>query len=132
MGVKKQESKMPSERQLRVGEEIRHLISTALLTVELYDEDLNPSMVMVTDVKVSPDFSWATLYVHSIGQADEQVMVDALNRHKGVFRKLVGDKVRLRITPDIRFRLDNSFEEAAKIDALFDNPVVRADIEKED
>ena len=132
MGVKKQESKMPSERQLRVGEEIRHLISTALLTVELYDEDLNPSMVMVTDVKVSPDFSWATLYVHLIGQADEQVMVDALNRHKGVFRKLVGDKVRLRITPDIRFRLDNSFEEAAKIDALFDNPVVKADIEKED
>ncbi len=132
MGVKKQESKMPSERQLRVGEEIRHLISTALLTVELYDEDLNPSMVMVTDVKVSPDFSWATLYVHSIGQADEQAMVDALNRHKGVFRKLVGDKVRLRITPDIRFRLDNSFEEAAKIDALFDNPVVKADIEKED
>ena len=132
MGVKKQESKMPSERQLRVGEEIRHLISTALLTVELYDEDLNPSMVMVTDVKVSPDFSWATLYVHSIGQADEQAMVDALNRHEGVFRKLVGDKVRLRITPDIRFRLDNSFEEAAKIDALFDNPVVKADIEKED
>lgn len=132
MGVKKQETKMPSERQLRVGEEIRHLISTALLTVELYDEDLNPSMVMVTDVKVSPDFSWATLYVHSIGQADEQAMVDALNRHKGVFRKLVGDKVRLRITPDIRFRLDNSFEEAAKIDALFDNPVVKADIEKED
>ena len=58
-------------------------------------------------------------------------MVDALNRHKGVFRKIVGNSIRVRITPDIRFRLDNSFEEAAKIEALFDNPVVKADIAKE-
>ena len=89
-------------------------------------------MVMITEVKVSPDFSWATIYVHSIGQTDEMQMVEALNRHKSVFRKIVGDKIRLRITPDIRFRLDNSFEEAAKIDALFDNPIVKADIAKED
>ena len=130
--VRKNTPKMPTERQLRVSEEIRHVLSSALLTVELYDETLNPTMVMITEVKVSPDFSWATIYVHSIGQADEQQMVEALNRHKSVFRKIVGDKIRLRITPDIRFRLDNSFEEAAKIDALFDNPVVKADIAKED
>ena len=59
-------------------------------------------------------------------------MVDALNRHKGAFRKLIGEKIRLRITPDVRFRLDDSFEQAAKIDALFDNPIVKADIEKDD
>ena len=87
---------------------------------------------MVTDVKVSPDFSWTTIYVHSIGQADENVMADALNRHKGAFRKLIGENIRLRITPDVRFRLDNSFEEAARIEALFNNPVVKADIKKED
>ncbi len=130
--AKKNEQKMPSERQLRVAEEIRHLISSALLTVELYDPELNPTMVMVTDVKVSPDFSWATLYVHSIGKTDENVMVEALNRHKNVFRKLIGEKIRLRITPDVRFHLDNSFEQAAQIEALFNNPIVKADIEKED
>ena len=130
--VKKSEPKMPSERQLRVATEIRHVLSSALLTMELYDDDLTPSMVMITDVKVSPDFSWATIYVHSIGQTDENLMVEALNRHKGAFRKIVGDKIRLRITPDIRFRLDNSFEEASKIEALFDNPIVKADIEKKD
>ena len=130
--VRKNTVKAPTERQLRVSEEIKHLVSSALLTMEFYDEDLNPSMIMVTDVKGSPDFSWTTLYVHSIGKADEDAMVEALNRHKGAFRKLIGDKIRLRITPDVRFRLDNRFEEAAKIDALFDNPIVKADIEKQD
>ena len=130
--VRKNTPKAPTERQLRVSEEIKHLVSSALLTMEFYDEDLKPSMVMVTDVKVSPDFSWTTIYVHSIGQADEDKMVEALNRHKGVFRKIIGEKIRLRITPDVRFRLDNSFEEAAKIDALFNNPIVKADVEKED
>lgn len=130
--VRKNNPKAPTERQLRVSEEIKHLVSSALLTMEFYDSNLTPSMVMVTDVKISPDFSWTTLYVHSIGKADEDAMVDALNRHKGAFRKLIGEKIRLRITPDVRFRLDNRFEEAAKIDALFDNPIVKADIEKED
>ena len=130
--VRKNTPKMPTERQLRVSEEIRHVLSSALLTIELYDDALNPSMVMITEVKVSPDFSWATIYVHSIGNTDEKQMVDALNAHKSAFRKIVGEKIRLRITPDIRFRLDDSFEEAAKIDALFDNPVVKADITKED
>ncbi|MBE6450062.1 MAG: 30S ribosome-binding factor RbfA [Alphaproteobacteria bacterium] len=130
--VKKAEPKMPSERQLRVSTEIRHVLSSALLTMELYDDDLTPSMVMITDVKVSPDFSWATIYVHSIGQTDENLMVEALNRHKGAFRKIIGDTIRLRITPDVRFRLDNGFEEARKIEALFDNPIVKADIAKKD
>ena len=130
--VRKNTPKAPTERQLRVSEEIKRLVSSALLTMEFYDKDLTPSMVMVTDVKVSPDFSWTTIYVHSIGQTDENAMVEGLNRHKGVFRKIIGDKIRLRITPDVRFRLDNSFEEAAKIEALFNNPIVRADIKKED
>ena len=130
--TRKNTPKAPTERQLRVSEEIKHLVSSALLTMEFYDEDLKPFMLMVTDVKVSPDFSWTTLYVHSIGKADEEAMVEALNRHKGAFRKIIGDKIRLRITPDVRFRLDNRFEEAAKIDALFANPIVKADIEKKD
>ena len=126
----RKKEKEPTERQLRVSEEIRHVISDTLLKVDLYDEDVKPAMVMVTSVKVSPDFSWTTVQVHSIGDADEQKMVEALNRHKGVFRKQIGEKIRLRITPDIRFCLDNRFDEMDRINALFENPVVKADLKK--
>lgn len=126
----RKKEKEPTERQLRVSEEIRHVISDTLLKVDLYDEDVKPSMVMVTGVKVSPDFSWTTIQVHSIGKADEEKMVAALNRHKGVFRKQIGEKIRLRITPDVRFCLDNRFDEMDKINALFENPVVKSDLEK--
>lgn len=126
----RKKEKEPTERQLRVSEEIRHVISDTLLKVDLYDEDVKPSMVMVTGVKVSPDFSWTTIQVHSIGKADEEKMVAALNRHKGVFRKQIGEKIRLRITPDVRFRLDNRFDEMDRINALFENPVVKSDLEK--
>ena len=126
----RKKEKEPTERQLRVSEEIRHVISDTLLRVDLYDADVKPSMVMITGVKVSPDFSWATGQVHSIGKADEEKMVDALNRHKGVFRKQIGDKIRLRITPDVRFCLDNRFDEMDKINALFENPIVKEDLKK--
>lgn len=126
----RKKEKEPTERQLRVSEEIRHVISDTLLKVDLYDEDVKPAMVMVTSVKVSPDFSWTTVQVHSIGDADEQKMVEALNRHKGVFRKQIGEKIRLRITPDIRFCLDNRFDEMDRINALFENPVVKSDLKK--
>ena len=126
----RKKEKEPTERQLRVSEEIKHVISDTLLRVDLYDADVKPSMVMITGVKVSPDFSWATVQVHSIGKADEEKMVDALNRHKGVFRKQIGDKIRLRITPDVRFCLDNRFDEMDKINALFENPIVKEDLKK--
>ena len=126
----RKKEKAPTERQLRVSEEIRHVVSDTLLRVDLYDDDVKPTMVMVTGVKVSPDFSWTTIQVHAIGNTDEEKMVDALNRHKGVFRKQIGDKIRLRITPDVRFCLDNRFDEMDKINALFENPIVKEDLKK--
>ena len=126
----RKKEKAPTERQLRVSEEIKHVVSDTLLRVDLYDADVKPSMVMITSVKVSPDFSWATIQVHSIGKADEEKMVAALNHHKGVFRKQIGDKIRLRITPDVRFCLDNRFDEMDKINALFENPIVKEDLKK--
>ncbi len=128
----RKKEKAPTERQLRVAEEIRHVVSDTLLKVDLYDADVTPSMVMVTGVKVSPDFSWTTVQVHSIGQgADEDKMLDALNRHKSVFRKAIGNNIRLRITPDVRFCLDNRFDEMEKINALFDNPELQKDLKKD-
>lgn len=123
---------MPTERQLRVGEEVRHVLSDVLLRQDLYDADLAGALVMITEVKMSPDFSWATAYVHAVSGQPVQTLIEALNRNKGVFRKAVGQKIRLRITPDIRFREDTSFDEAVKIEALLNDPKVKADIEKED
>ena len=128
----RQAAKQPSERQLRVGEEIRHVMSGVLLRDEIYDEALKGVMIMITEVRVSPDFSWATAFVRTVGKADNDAVVDALNAYKGVFRKQIGKSVRLRITPDVRFVLDDSFDESAKIDALLNDPKVRADIEKVD
>ena len=128
----KNEPKMPTERQLRVGEEVRHVLSDVLLRQDLYDADLAGALVMITEVKMSPDFSWATAYVHAVGGQPVQTVIDALNRNKGIFRKAVGQKIRLRITPDIRFREDNSFDEAVKIETLLNDPKVKADINKED
>lgn len=128
----KNEPKMPTERQLRVGEEVRHVLSDVLMKEDLYEPGFNPALVMVTEVKMSPDFSWATAFIRPIGDADGSFVVGLLNAHKGIFRKAVGKRVRLRITPDIRFRLDESFDEAQKIEALFNDPKVKADIEKED
>ena len=87
---------------------------------------------MVTEVRISPDFSIATAFVRPVGEADTDAIVQALNAHKGFFRKFMGKALKLRITPDIRFLKDDSFDEAAKIEALFNNPKVKADIEKED
>ena len=125
-------TKNQTERQQRVAEEIRHLLSDALIRGDFFVPGFQSSMVMVTDVKISPDFSWATVFVRPIGSASADEVAKILNEHKGFFRKIIGQKIRLRITPDVRFLVDESFDEAMKIEALFHNPKVKADIEKKD
>ncbi|MBP5161098.1 MAG: 30S ribosome-binding factor RbfA [Alphaproteobacteria bacterium] len=122
--------KAPTQRQLRVAEEIRHIISDVLMKVDLFDADVIPSLVMVTKVEVSPDFSWATVFVHSIGQQDPQAVTDALQQHKSLFRKYVGRQLKIRITPDIRFRLDTSFDAMEQIENLLRQPEVQKDLKK--
>ena len=124
--------KKVTERQQRVAEEIRHLLSDTLIRGDFFVPDFQSSMVMVTDVRVSPDFSWATIFVRPIGNQKADEVVRVLNEHKGFFRKVIGQKIRLRITPDVRFLVDESFDEAQKIEALFQDPKVKADIEKDD
>lgn len=124
--------KEPSQRQLRVGEEIRHILADVFLKEDLFVPELENQTIMVTEVRISPDFSIATAFVRPVGEVDTDAIVKALNEHKGFFRKFMGQNLRLRITPDIRFLKDKSFDEAAKIEALFNDPKVKADIEKED
>ncbi len=125
-------NKEPTQRQLRVGEEIRHILADVFLKEDLFVPELTGQTIMVTEVRISPDFSIATAFVRALGDADTDAVVKALNEYKGFFRKFMGKNLRLRITPDIRFLKDGSFDEAAKMEALFNDPKVKADLEKSD
>ena len=116
--VQQHGTKMPSQRQLRVSEEIRHVLGQMMAQNDLFIEGLKPSYIMITEVKISP------------GDVDTAEQVVLLNEHKGPFRYHLGKQVRLRVVPNIVFKEDNSFDEASHITDLLNNPIVRADIEK--
>lgn len=128
--IKKISAKGPSQRQLRVSEEIRHVLARMLVQNDLFIEELRPSFLMITEVKISPDLSAATAYIRGIGEVDTQGQVKILNAHKGKFRFYVGKNIKLRIVPSISFKEDSSFETVAHIADLLNDPVVRADVEK--
>ena len=124
------QSKEPSQRQLRVAEEIRHVLGKMFIEDNLFIEGLKPAYVMITDVKIAPDMSYATILVRAIPPVDTDEQVALLNDHKGKFRYRIGKSVRLRIVPDIIFRPDVRFEETKAMDDLLNNPKVRADVDK--
>lgn len=130
--IGKGQSKAPSQRQLRVAEEIRHVLAKMLIENNLFIEGLKSSYIMVTEVSISPDLSYATAYIQGIGNIDTDEQIELLNRHKGAFRYKVGKAIRLRIVPDIVFKSDNSFETSQYIEDLLNSPRVRADLEKEE
>jgi ribosome-binding factor A len=121
----------PSQRQLRVGEEIRHLLAELLERGNMRDPDLRGASITVTAVDVSPDLRNAIAFVMPLGGADEARMLGALKRAAPWFRARVGEKAGLRYAPEIRFHLDRTFDEADKIGALLRRPDVARDIEDE-
>lgn len=129
--TEKGSSKAPSQRQLRVAEEIRHVIGKMLSHDDLFVDGLKPVFIMITQVTISPDLSYATAFVQTVGDenTDEQVLL--LNKNKGVFRYQIGKAIRLRIVPDLIFKSDISFANSKYIDDLLNSPRVRADIEKQ-
>lgn len=124
-----QKSKDPSQRQLRVAEEIRRVIGKMLLADNLFVNGLKPQFIMITEVIVSPDFSYATAFVQTLGDVDVDEQILLLNQHKGAFRYQVGKAVRLRVVPEITFKSDTRFEHSKYIDELLNSPRVRQDIE---
>ncbi|MBQ9089539.1 MAG: 30S ribosome-binding factor RbfA [Alphaproteobacteria bacterium] len=129
--IGKGQANQRSQRQLRVAEEIRHTLAKMLMEDNLFIEGFKPSYIMITEVAVSPDLSYATAYVQGIGNIDTDEQIDLLNKHKGAFRYRIGKSVRLRIVPDIVFRSDSGFETSRYIDELLNSPRVKADLEKE-
>ncbi len=125
----RQPARPPSQRQLRVGEEVRHAIALAFERGELHDPDLEGQTLTVTEVRVSPDLKNATAFVLPLGGADCGPAIAALNKASGFVRHWVGQNVRLRYVPKISFTADTSFDEAGRIDAVLHDPRVRRDLD---
>ena len=125
------ERRGPSQRQLRVGEEIRHLLAELLERGNMRDPDLRDATITVTSVDISPDLRNATAYVMPLGGGDKERLLAALKRAAPWFRGRVSEKAGLRSAPEIRFAIDRTFDEADKIGALLRRPDVARDIKEE-
>ena len=125
----RQPTKEPTQRQLRVGEEVRHALAMAIERGEIHDPALAGQVITVTEVRVSPDLKNATAFVIPLGGDGATDIAAALNKASGFLRTWVARNVRLRHVPRINFIVDETFDEAAKIGGVLNDPRVRRDIE---
>ncbi|CCB67971.1 30S ribosome-binding factor RbfA [Hyphomicrobium sp. B1] len=123
-------AKGPSQRMLRVGELIRHKLSELLSRGEIHDDVLASHVITIPEVRLSPDLKLATVYVMPLGGNDVKPVIEALTRNKKYIRAEVAHTLNLRYAPDLRFREDETFEEATRIDRLLDSERVQRDIKK--
>ncbi len=128
IGTSARRDKAPSQRQLRVGEELRHALSRILVRGELRDPALSDLNLTVTEVRVSPDLKSATAYVVPLGGGGLEAAVGALNHASGFFRSRLAQEVALRHAPRVAFAPDRSFDEAGRIDAILERPRVQRDL----
>ena len=109
-----------SQRQLKVGEELRHLISNALLRSSFYDEHIENNNITVTEVNVSPDLKNAKVYVMPLGGKKKLDVLNSLNKATGRLKKIISSNLSLRQTPKLIFKIDETFEYAKKINDILD------------
>lgn len=119
----------PSQRQLRVGELIRRTLSDVLARGDVHDPDLNRMSVTVGEVRASSDLKVATAYVLPLGGQGQEDVIGLLARNKGELRKIIGKKLALKFAPDLRFRIDTTFDQMDETRRLFAQDNVRRDIE---
>ncbi|MBS0480757.1 MAG: 30S ribosome-binding factor RbfA [Proteobacteria bacterium] len=118
-----------SVRLLKVGEQVRHIISELLTRQQVHDDVLSAHAVSVTEVRMSPDLRHATVFVKPLLGADEDLVMKALRTHTAFFQREVAGKMRQKYAAKIKFLPDESFDEAGRIDALLDDPRVRRDLD---
>ena len=107
-----------SQRQLRVGEELRHLISNALLRESFYDQIIENNTITITEVNVSPDLKNAKVYMMPLGGKNKFEVLDSLNKSNGRIKKLISSNINLRQIPKLQFKIDETFEYAKKIENI--------------
>lgn len=125
----KKKTKTPGQRQLRVGEQLRHVLAEVLARGGLRDPVLAGRSITISQIRVSPDLRHAIAYAMPLGGTEEAAeLIEALNRAAPWLSHEVGRRITLKYTPAIRFELDTVFDEASRIDALLRNPMVARDL----
>jgi ribosome-binding factor A len=120
----------PSQRQLRVGELIRHALAELLARGEIHDQVLASHLLTIPEVRMSPDLRLATIFVMPLGGKDVGPVLLALESHKRFIRGEVARAINLKFAPDVRFLADESFDQALRIDRLLASDKVRQDLDK--
>jgi ribosome-binding factor A len=121
----------PSQRQLRVGELIRRTLSEVLMRGDIHDPELTRLSITVGEVRLSPDLKIATAFVMPLGGEAQGAAIEYLARNKPELRRIIGRKAVLKFTPDLRFRLDETFDQMDETRRLFAQEKVRRDVEDE-
>jgi len=122
----------PSQRQLRVAEEIRHVLAGLFERRDFRDPELAESEITVSEVRMSPDLKHAMAFVSRLGRSDVDALLPALQRATPYLRGQVAHALRLRFAPDLTFQPDHALEYATKIDRLLHQPAVARDLDKHD
>jgi ribosome-binding factor A len=122
----------PTQRQLRVGEMLRHALADVLRRGDIRDPDLVGVSVTITQVKPSPDMRHATVFCEPLGGKNAAAVIAALNRNKAYLRGEMGHMITLKFTPDLRFLEDESFAEAQKIETILKSDRVKRDLSTPD
>jgi ribosome-binding factor A len=117
-----------SARQLRVGELIRHALADMFSRGDIHDPVIEAHMITVPEVRMSADLRLATIYIMPLGGRDEDAVLDALERNKRYMRGEIAHRVNLKFAPEIRFRIDDRFDEAERIAKLLQTPAVQRDL----
>src|SRR5262245_27745395 len=124
------DTKGPSQRQLRVGELVRHTLSELFTRGDVHDEVIQGHLITVPEVRMTADLRLATIYVMPLGGRDTEEVLAALDRNKKYLRGEIARRVNLKFAPEIRFRIDERFDEAERIEKLLRTPRVRRDLDE--
>ena len=120
-----------SVRVLKVGERVRHILSELLARGEVHDDVLTAHSVSVTEVRMTPDLRNASAYVKPLLGEDEAIVLKALRTNTAFFQREVAKRLGLKFAPKLQFKPDESFDEAARIERLLDDPRVARDLDED-
>jgi ribosome-binding factor A len=122
----------PNQRSLRVGELVRHALAAIFARGDVEDDALRGAVITVPEVRMSPDLKLANAYVMPLGGQHAEAVVEALNRHRKFIRGRVAPQINMKFSPELRFFVDDTFEEAGRIDALLRSDKVQRDLGDDD
>ena len=118
-----------SQRQLRVGQEVRKVIAEAIEQGNVRSPEISAAFITITQVIMSPDLKYATVYLMTLNGKNLGVILEQLQAEKWLFKKMVADKLKLRFTPEINFRVDDTFDEVDRVNKLMSDPKVQKDLQ---